>query len=114
VFWISVLGEDHRYQVMSTETVLPNETDSLKIVPGEDWVTLFTCTPIGVNSHRFMVHAKRIADTDDSGGESLGGIGAPGFPWWAVWFVGGSAVTGWIILTPPRKRRATRGTGRCR
>ncbi|MBO1901720.1 class C sortase [Leucobacter weissii] len=105
-FWISVLGEDHHYRVERTETVLPGETESLEIIEGEDWVTLFTCTPIGVNSHRFMVHAVRIADPQSDQQEAIGGDGIPpGFPWWAVWFAGGSAVVAWVLFAPPRKKR---------
>ncbi len=84
-FWISVLGEDHYYEVRSTETVLPGQTESLQIVEGEDWVTLFTCTPIGVNSHRFMVHAQRI-DTPSAD------AGGPGHCRW--WANGGVPVVG--------------------
>ena len=40
--------------------VLPDELDTLKIVPGEDRCTLVTCTPYGVNTHRLLVHAHRI------------------------------------------------------
>ena len=58
-FVISVLGEDHAYEVTSIEVVLPDETDSLVIVPGEDLCTLVTCTPYGINSHRLLVHAER-------------------------------------------------------
>lgn len=104
-FWISVLGEDHYYRVESIETVLPGETDSLKITEGEDWVTLFTCTPIGVNSHRLMVHAVRIEAPENASDLSIAGDGlSAGFPWWAVWFIGGSTVTGWVIFAPPRRR----------
>ena len=106
-FWMSALGEDHYYEVRSTETVLPGQTESLQIVEGEDWVTLFTCTPIGVNSHRFMVHAQRI-DTPsvDAGDGVIAGDGlTAGFPWWAVWFVGGSALVGWVLFAPPRTRK---------
>nr|WP_183501144.1 MULTISPECIES: class C sortase [Microbacterium] len=108
-FWISVLGEEHHYRVESTETVLPGETESLKITEGEDWVTLFTCAPIGVNSHRFMVHAVRIADPPAAEGVALAGDGlSAGFPWWAVWFVGGSALVGWVLFAPPRRKKAKR------
>ena len=58
-FIITVLGEDHAYRVTSTEVVLPDETDSLVIQPGKDLVTLVTCTPYGVNTHRLLVHAER-------------------------------------------------------
>jgi len=109
-FWISVLGEDHYYRVEKTEVVKPGDSKSLKIIPGEDWVTLFTCTPIGVNSHRFMVHAVRIPDKETGGRFAVKGDGVElGFPWWAVWFVGGSAVVAWILFAPPRKRKRTTG-----
>lgn len=58
-FVIRVLGEDHAYRITSTEVVLPTETDSLAIQGGRDLVTLVTCTPYGVNDHRFLVHAER-------------------------------------------------------
>lgn len=58
-FIIRVLGEDHAYKVTSTEVVLPEEVNSLSIEPGKDQVTLVTCTPYGVNTHRLLVHAER-------------------------------------------------------
>ena len=58
-FVVRVLGEDHAYRVTSTETVLPSETDSLAIQEGKDLLTLITCTPYGVNTHRLLVHAER-------------------------------------------------------
>ena len=60
VVWVSSLGEDHYYEVRETETVLPGDTESLEIIEGEDWMTLFTCSPVGINSHRFLVRAQRI------------------------------------------------------
>ena len=58
-FIVRVLGEDHAYRVTSTEVVLPEQTDSLTIQDGQDLMTLVTCTPYGVNSHRLLVHAQR-------------------------------------------------------
>lgn len=43
------------------EIVKPEEMDKLAIQPGEDRVTLMTCTPYGVNTHRLLLHAKRIS-----------------------------------------------------
>lgn len=100
-FWISVLGEDHYYEVRETETVLPGDTESLEIVDGEDWVTLFTCTPIGINSHRFLVQAERIDAPDVA--EIIAGSPA-GFPWWALWFVAGSVVVAWMLFAPVKKK----------
>lgn len=64
-FVITVLGEDLAYEVTSIETVLPDETDSLAIQEGEDLVTLVTCTPYGVNTHRLLVHAERCELPDE-------------------------------------------------
>jgi sortase A len=62
---IQVLGEDHAYRVTSTEVVLPDDTSSLGVKQGEDLVTLVTCTPYGVNSHRLLVHAERCEVPQD-------------------------------------------------
>ena len=58
-FIIRVLGEDHAYRVTGTKVVLPTETQSLVTQDGKDLVTLVTCTPYGVNTHRLLVHAER-------------------------------------------------------
>lgn len=60
VFYIKVLGEILEYQIDQIETVLPHELDSLSITSGEDYVTLVTCTPYGVNSHRLLIRGTRI------------------------------------------------------
>ena len=57
--YISVLGKTLVYEVDSLETVLPSETESLGIEPGRDLLTLVTCVPYGVNSHRLLVHCER-------------------------------------------------------
>ena len=55
-----MLDEILTYQVDQIKVVEPNQTDELKAVPGKDYVTLLTCTPIGVNSHRLLVRGERI------------------------------------------------------
>lgn len=64
-FVIRVLGEVHAYRVTSTEVVLPDESQSLAIQDGKDLVTLVTCTPYGVNTHRLLVHAERSEVPDE-------------------------------------------------
>lgn len=61
---VTTLGHRMTYEVESSETVLPYETDSLAIVPGEDRITLITCTPYGINDHRLLVHAVRVTDEE--------------------------------------------------
>ena len=48
------------YQVDQIKVVLPSETGDLLPVPGEDYCTLVTCTPYGVNSHRLLVRGSRV------------------------------------------------------
>ena len=57
-FSISVLSQTIYYQVYQIETVLPEQTESLYIQEGADLVTLVTCTPYGINTHRLLVHAQ--------------------------------------------------------
>lgn len=58
--YVNTFGEKMKYQVTSTEVVLPHETESLAQQTGKDLITLITCTPYGVNSHRLLVHAERV------------------------------------------------------
>ena len=60
VFYIKILGETFAYQVDQILTVLPEETQSLQIVEGKDYVTLVTCTPYAVNTHRLLIRGHRV------------------------------------------------------
>lgn len=60
VFYIKVLDETLAYQVDQILTVLPEETEALSIVPGQDYATLVTCTPYAINTHRLLVRGHRI------------------------------------------------------
>ena len=64
-FYVRVLNRVLKYEVDQIKTVLPEETDDLRIVRGEDHVTLVTCTPYSVNTHRLLVRGKRV-EFDDS------------------------------------------------
>ena len=59
-FLIHVLDETLCYEVDQILTVEPHETDALAVEEGEDLVTLITCTPYGVNTHRLMVRGHRV------------------------------------------------------
>ena len=60
VFMLRVLDETLTYEVDQIRTVLPNELGDLVIVEGEDYCTLVTCTPYGINSHRLLVRGHRV------------------------------------------------------
>ena len=59
-FYIHVLGDTLAYKVDSIHTVLPTDTSLLQIEDGKDLVTLVTCTPFGVNTHRLLVRGHRV------------------------------------------------------
>ena len=65
VFYIHVLGEVLAYKVDAIHTVLPTDTRLLQIEDDKDYVTLVTCTPFGVNTHRLLVRGHRIPYTPE-------------------------------------------------
>ena len=60
VFYLEILDEILAYQVDAIHVVLPHDTTHLGITTGEDYCTLGTCTPFGVNTHRLLVRGTRI------------------------------------------------------
>jgi sortase A len=71
---VHTLGRTLCYAVTGSETVLPTRTEHLRIRKGEDLLTLITCTPYGINTHRLYVHASRRED-GESGSGPLNGSG---------------------------------------
>ena len=65
MFYIHVLGEVLAYKVDAIHTVLPTDTRLLQIADGKDLVTLVTCTPFGINTHRLLVRGHRIPYTPE-------------------------------------------------
>lgn len=64
IFILSIYGEKLVYEVDQIKTVRPTELDDLSIIPGEDYCTLVTCTPYGVNTHRLLVRGRRSAEDE--------------------------------------------------
>lgn len=63
-FMLQILDQTLYYEVDQIKTVLPTQKDDLKIVEGQDYCTLMTCTPYGVNTHRLLVRGHRINKTN--------------------------------------------------
>ncbi|MBP3873657.1 MAG: class C sortase, partial [Lachnospiraceae bacterium] len=63
---ITVLDETLTYEIDQIRIVLPNELEELAIDPKKDLLTMVTCTPYGINSHRMLVRGHRI-DNPDAG-----------------------------------------------
>lgn len=64
-FFIYVLDRTLKYEVDQIKVVLPEETQDFRIIRGGDYVTLVTCTPYSINTHRLLVRGKRV-DFDDA------------------------------------------------
>lgn len=84
-FTIEVFGEVLTYEVRDVVVVKPDETNSLRAEQGRDLVTLVTCTPLGINTHRILVTGERVTPTPIRDIENAGRASTiPGFPWWAL------------------------------
>lgn len=65
-FTITVLKEVYTYEVDKISIVEPSDMNDLLAVPGKDYITLMTCTPYGINSHRLLVRGHRIANAAEA------------------------------------------------
>lgn len=106
--YVSTFGERMKYKVYDIEVVLPDETDSLRAEPGRDLLTLITCTPYGINTHRLLVHAERVPmDPDEA---QILDESTSTFQWW-MWALGGVsllvllALIWWIIREKKKSDR---------
>lgn len=66
IFMIQVLDKTLTYEVDQVLTVTPDDVSALAIDPEQDYVTLVTCTPYGVNTHRLLVRGHRIANQENA------------------------------------------------
>ena len=106
-FLIHVLDDTLCYEVDQITVVEPEETDTLAVVEGEDLVTLLTCTPYGVNSHRLLVRGHRVpyvpeeVETESTSGISL-------HTSYLLWVAVGLAVTGAVVAVLYRREKKLR------
>ena len=64
MIFIQVLGKKLAYEVTESEVVLPSDIEKVRIERDKDMITLVTCVPYGVNTHRLLVHAERVELTE--------------------------------------------------
>ena len=64
-FYIDMMGKEFGYRVDRISVIEPDDSRLLRITPGEDRVTLMTCTPYGVNTHRLLVSGVRARIPED-------------------------------------------------
>ncbi|WP_258133056.1 class C sortase [Microbacterium sp. MYb64] len=111
-FTVEVFGQVLTYRVRDTQVVLPEDTQTLSPQAGEDLVTLVTCTPLGINSHRILVTGERVTPTPQKDLDAAGATpDIPGFPWWAP-IIGGALIVlvGFVWATGRPRREAVEET----
>jgi len=99
-FLLHVLDETFTYEVDDITVILPEEIEKLLPEEGEDYVTLVTCTPYGVNSHRLLVRGTRIENIEDV--ERV--VEEGGVPWRLVLMVGIAIILFILILIWNRRK----------
>ena len=92
LFTVNTFGEVLTYRVVDTRVVDPADATSIRQEAGRDLVTLVTCTPLGINSHRILVTGERATPTPPGAFDAATGPSeAPGFPWWLLGYGGALA-----------------------
>ncbi|MFC4223819.1 class C sortase [Lysinibacter cavernae] len=105
-FSLSVLDRDLFYRVDQITVVTPDNLEDLTITRGHDYVTLITCTPLNVNSHRLLVRGERI-DAPSVDSQMVSAVDTARFPWWIIIFVAALGTVTAVLFAPAnlRKRR---------
>ena len=83
-FYVNTFGEKMKYRVDQIKVVLPEETDDLRAIPDRDLVTLVTCTPYGINSHRLLVRGTRVAIDPVEEKEAFEETAGIVWQWWMI------------------------------
>ena len=109
-FTVTVLDKEMVYEVDQILTVLPDSPEAieaLKPVPGEDLVTLMTCTPYGVNTHRLLVRGHRTGDRakEEKSGGTGGNEAGRSFDRYIPYIAGAAVVIFLVLLFAPIKKK---------
>ena len=88
-FTVETLGKRVAYRVDNIIVVKPEDTQYLQPVQGKDYVTLITCTPYGINSHRLLVRGERLPDDSPALAEN---VNSDRWQWWMLLAMGLSAL----------------------
>ena len=106
-FLLHVLDDTLCYEVDQISVVEPEQTEALSVVEGEDLVTLLTCTPYGVNSHRLLVRGHRVPyvpeEVEDEQASSL--LGVSMHTNYLFWVIFGIAITACFIFLLYRREK---------
>lgn len=99
-FYIQVAGHKLKYEIDQIKVVLPHETDDLRPIEGQDYITLITCTPYGINTHRLLVRGHQVP-MDPSESNIFDQTHGTGWQWWmyallVAVFVLGTGFAWWL------------------
>jgi len=105
IFIVSVLNERMAYQIDDINVVLPNEVSSLRNVVGQDLITLVTCTPYAINTHRLLVRGHRIPYIENM--EEEVEVIVTSLNWRIILIVAISAlfIFGWLVYSLKNKKK---------
>ena len=106
VFYIKVLHHTFAYQVDQILTVEPSDTEALQIEKGKDYVTLVTCTPFAINTHRLLVRGIRIPYKEAKKVDNEIGLHRT-IPFYMIVLIGGiiAVIVIWIIIKVHSRRK---------
>ncbi|WP_079003067.1 class C sortase [Plantibacter flavus] len=109
---IEVLNQVLTYRIFEIQVVSPDNTEEIRPVDGADLITLVTCTPLGINTHRILVTAQRVLPTPQQDINDMASRpDVPGFPWWVVVATAAiGVVSGWYFNGWKRRWRAVRNS----
>lgn len=103
-FYIAVSGKKLKYEVDDIRVVDPSDTSSIRREEGKDLVTLITCTPYGINTHRLLVTGHRVP-MDPSDDSVFDGSGMQ-WQWWMWAILAAAAVI--VLMLVYWWRKSTR------
>lgn len=113
LIFIDVYGETLAYEVDQIKVVLPDEIGDLTAQPGEDLLTLFTCTPYAVNSHRLLVRGHAVPYTPEVAQVAEAQERDGGLEDWMYLLIGGAGVSAVLFSAiVVREQRARKKHGR--
>ena len=96
-FYVQVSGEKLKYVVDQIKVVLPTETEDLRPEQGKDYITLITCTPYGINTHRLLVRGHQVP-LDPADHEVFDKNHGAGWQWWMYALLAAAAVVLLLLL----------------
>ncbi|ANZ92282.1 class C sortase [Corynebacterium pseudotuberculosis] len=101
MIYVDTVGKVLTYKVTDTEVVLPSEIESLRAQKGKDLLTLITCTPYAINTHRLLVHAERVETSEQNLPQS-----AVRWEGWMAWRILAALAIVAVVLVIYLRRRA--------